>query len=94
MGNEISIGHESQGLFHPRSPLCYTACTSMKAHFLIHSRHSHPSLSKFQKLVLHFSSLSLLECESCQLGKHAHVSFPKQLDPQTESHFELVHTDV
>ena len=36
----------------------------------------------------------LLECGSCQLGKHTRVSFPKRLDPQTKFHFELVHTDV
>ena len=36
----------------------------------------------------------MLECESCQLGKHTRVSFPKRLDPRTKSSFELVHTDV
>ena len=41
-----------------------------------------------------FSSLSSLECESCQLGKHTRVSFPKRLESQTKSPFELVHTDV
>ena len=49
---------------------------------------------KFQKLVPHFSSLSSFECESCQLGKHTRVLFPKHLDPRTKSPFELVHTDV
>ena len=77
-GKTIGIEHESQGLFHLSSPLCSTA----------------PSLSKFRKLVPHFSSLSSLECESCQLGKHTRVLFPKRLDPQTKSPFELVHTDV
>ena len=61
---------------------------------LLHSRLGHPSLSKFWKLVSHFSSLSLLKCESCQLGKHTRVSFLKRLDPRTKSHFELVHIDV
>ena len=84
-GKTIGIGHESQGLFHLNSPLCSTACTSMEAPLLLHSRLSHPSLSKFQKLVSHFSSLSSLECESCQLGKHTRVSFPKRLDPRTKS---------
>ena len=49
-----------------------------EAHLLIHSRVGYPSLSKFGKLVTHFSSLSSLECESCQLGKHTRVSFPKR----------------
>ena len=45
-------------------------------------------------MVPYFSSLSLIECESCQLRKHTRVSFPKRLDQQTKSHFELVHTDI
>ena len=90
----IGIGHESQGLFHLSSPLCSTTCTSTEVPLLLHSRLGHPSLSKFRKLVPHFSSLSLLEYESCRLRKHTRVLFPKCLDPQTKSHFELVHTDV
>ena len=44
-------------------------------------------------MVPRFSSLSSIECEceSCQLGKHTHVSFPKRLDQRTKSPFELVH---
>ena len=45
-------------------------------------------------MVPHFSSLSSIECESCQLVKHTCVPFPKRLDQRTKSHFELVHTDV
>ena len=45
-------------------------------------------------MVSHFSSLSSLECESCHLGKHTRVSFPKRLESQTKPHFELVHTNV
>ena len=90
----IGIGHESQCLFHLCSPLCSTGCTSTKAPILIHILLSHPSLSKFQKLVPHSSSLSSLECESCQLGKHTRVSFPKCLDPRTKSLFEFVHIDI
>ena len=41
-----------------------------------------------------FSSLSSLECESCQFGKHTRVSFPKRFESRTKSPFELVHTDV
>ena len=93
-GKTIGIGHELQGLFHLSSPLCSTACTSTEAPLLLHSRLGHPSLSKFRKLVPHFSSLSLLECESCQLGKHTRVLFPKRLGLWTKSPFELVHTDV
>ena len=45
-------------------------------------------------MVPHFSSLSSIECESCQFEKHTRVPFPRRLDQQTKSPFELVHTDV
>ena len=93
-GKTIGIGHESQCLFHLSSPLYSTACTSTEAPLLLHSCLDHPSLSKFWKLVPHFSSLSSLECGSCQLMKHTCVLFPKCLDPRTKSLFQLVHTDV
>ncbi|RVW87653.1 Retrovirus-related Pol polyprotein from transposon RE1 [Vitis vinifera] len=45
-------------------------------------------------MVPSFSSLSLLACESCQLGKHTRVSFPKRLNNRAKFPFELVHIDV
>ena len=66
----------------------------MDTPLIIHSRLGHPNISKLWKMVPHFSSLSSIECESCQLRKHTRVPFPKRLDQQTESPFELVHTDV
>ncbi|RVW79915.1 Retrovirus-related Pol polyprotein from transposon RE1 [Vitis vinifera] len=92
-GKTIGIGRESQGLYHLTSP-SPAVCISTDAPLLIHSRLGHPSLSKFQKMVPSFSSLSSLACESCQLGKHTRVSFPKHLNNRAKSPFELVHTDV
>ncbi|KAJ9671256.1 hypothetical protein PVL29_027306 [Vitis rotundifolia] len=93
-GKTIGIGRESQGLYHFTSPSTPTVCISIDAPLLIHSRLGHPSLSKFQKMVPRFSSLSSLACESYQLGKHTRVSFPKRLNNRAKSPFELVHTDV
>ncbi|RVW47171.1 Retrovirus-related Pol polyprotein from transposon TNT 1-94 [Vitis vinifera] len=93
-GKTIGIGRESQGLYHLTAPSTPAVCISTDAPLLIHSRLGHPSLSKFQKMVPSFSSLSSLACESCQLGKHTHVSFPKRLNNRAKSPFELVHTDV
>ncbi|RVW79509.1 hypothetical protein CK203_050049 [Vitis vinifera] len=90
----IGIRRESQGLYHLTSPSSPVAYISTDAPLLIHSRLGHPSLSKFQKMVPRFSTLSSLACESCQLGKHTCVSFPKRLNNRAKSHFELVHTDV
>ena len=91
---KIGIRSESQGLFHLSSPSSSTACASMDTPLLIHNRLGHLDISKFQKMVPRFSSLSSIECESCHLGKHTRVSFPKRLDHRTKSPFELVHTNI
>ncbi|RVX06351.1 Retrovirus-related Pol polyprotein from transposon RE2 [Vitis vinifera] len=93
-GKTIGIGRESQGLYHLTSDSSAAVCISTDAPLLIHNRLGHPSLSKFQKMVPRFSTLSSLPCESCQLGKHIRVSFPKRLNNRAKSPFELVHTDV
>ena len=90
----IGIGRESQGLFRLSSPSSSTTCASMYTPLLIHNRLGHPNISKLQKMVPRFSSLSSIECESCQLGKHTCVSFPQRLDQRTKSPFKLVHTDI
>ena len=90
----INIGHESQSLFHLSSTPSSTVCTSTNDPLLIHRCIDHPNFSKLRKMVSRFSSLSSLECESCQFGKHTHVSFPKRLESRTKSPFELIHTDV
>ena len=66
----------------------------MEIPLLIHSRLNHPNIYKFRVMVPRFSSLSSIECESCQLEKYTRVPFPKHLEQRTKSHFELVHTDI
>ena len=91
-GRTIGIRRESHGLFLLSS--FSTACTSMDTPLLIHSRLGHLNISKFQIMVPRFSSLSSIKCESCQLGKHTRVPFPRCLNQLTKSPFELIHTDV
>ena len=93
-GRTISIGREFSGLFHLNSPSSSTVCTSMDTPLFIHSCLGHPYISKFRVMVPRFSSLSSIKCESCQLGKHTSVPFPKHLDQRTKSPFKLVNTDV
>ena len=82
-GRTIGIGCEFQGLFHLSSLSSSTACTSMDTPLLIHSRLGHLNISKFRIMIPRFSSLSSIECESCQLGKHTRVPFPRRLDQWT-----------
>ncbi|RVW39151.1 hypothetical protein CK203_078170 [Vitis vinifera] len=79
LGRDLCVPWE--GLYHLTSPSSPVACISNDAPLLIHNRLGHPSLSKFQKMVPHFSTLSSLACESCQLGKHTRVSFLKTSSP-------------
>ena len=99
MRRTIGIRREFQGLFYLSSPSSSTTCTSitctsMDTPLLIHSLLGHPNISKFRIMVPRFSSLSSIECESCQLGKHTRVPFPKCLDQRAKAPFKLVHTDV
>ena len=75
-GKTIGIGRKSHDLYHLTSLSSPAVCISTDAPLLIHSRLGHPSLSKFQKMVPRFSTLSSLACDSCQLRKHTRVSFP------------------
>ena len=90
----IGIGHESQSLYHLSLAPSSTICALMDQPLLVHRHLGHPNISKPQNMVSRFSSFSSLECESCQLGKHTRVLFPKCLESRTKSPFELVHIDV
>ena len=93
-GRTIGIRHESQGLYHLSSTPSSTVCTSTDEPLLVHRRLDHSNISKLRKMVSRFSSLSSLECETRQLGKHTRVSFHKHLESQTKSPFELIYNDV
>ena len=59
----ICIGREYQGLYHHNSPSSLTACLSIDATLLVYIHTGHPNLSKFQKIVSCYSTLSSLKCE-------------------------------
>ena len=75
-----STGDVFEGFFHLSSPSSSAACTSRDTPPLKHSHLGHPNISKFWIMVPCFSSLSSIECELYQLGKHTCVSFSKPLD--------------
>ncbi|RVW92474.1 hypothetical protein CK203_042673 [Vitis vinifera] len=69
-GKTIGIGRESQGLYHLTSDSSPTVCISTDAPLLIHNRLGHPSLSKFQKMVPRFSTLSSLPSSFTSFMSH------------------------
>ena len=62
--------------------------------FELHCHLGHPSLILLKKLYPQFSSLSSLNCESCQYAKHHRVHLSPRVNKQASTHFELVHYDV
>nr|KYP50624.1 hypothetical protein KK1_027561 [Cajanus cajan] len=76
-GRKIGAGHESSGLYYFETQLP-VSCVAVLSPKLLHDRLGHPSLSKLKLLVPSLKNLEELGCESCQLGKHVRLSFPKQ----------------
>ena len=60
----------------------------------VHCRLGHPFLSLLKKLFPQFSSLSLLNCESCQYAKLHRMHLNIRANKQASAPFELVHSDV
>ena len=52
------------------------------------------SFSLLNKLYTQFSSLSSLNCESCQFAKHPSVHLSPKVNKRANAPFELVHSDV
>ncbi|RDX72722.1 hypothetical protein CR513_47752, partial [Mucuna pruriens] len=69
----IGVGHESQGLYYLKQILL---CLVLLLHDLL----GHPNLSMLKQMVLGLQKLKVLDCESCQLGKHVYSSFQKQIE--------------
>lgn len=92
---EIGRGHVSGGLhvFNETSSRSI-ACSGVVSPLQIHCRLGHPSLASLKKLVPSLHHLESLNCESCQFGKHHHVSYPPRVNKRSAHHFDLVHSDV
>ena len=91
----IGRGHESGGLYildHavPRP----VACSGVTTQFEMCCRLGHPSLSLLKKLCPQFSSLSSLDCESCQFAKHHRLPSSPRVNKRASAPFALVHSDV
>ena len=91
----IGRGHESGDLYilDPTVPRPIT-CSGVTTPFETHCRLSHPSLPLLKKLCPRFSSLSSLDCEFCQFGKHHRLSSRPRVNKRASAPFELVHSDV
>ena len=91
----IGRGRKSGGLyiFDTEVPK-FVAYSGVLTLFELHCRLGHPSLSMLNKLYPQFSSLSSLNCESCQYAKLPCVHLSPKVNNRAFATFELVHLDV
>ena len=85
----------SEGLYildteMPKSVACFGVVTQFELHCCL----SHPSLFVLKKLYPQFSSLSSLNCESCQYAKLHRVDLSPRVNKRASTPFELVYSDV
>ena len=85
----ISKGRESGGLYILDHPVPRpVACSRITTPFETQCRLGHPSLPLLKKLCPRFSSLSSLECESCQFAKYHHLHSNPRINKQASAPFE------
>ena len=91
----IGRGHESRGLYILDHPVARpVACSGVSTPFETHCRLGHPSLPLLKKLCPQFSSLSSLDCESCQFAKYHCLHSSPRVNKRASAPFELVHSNV
>ena len=91
----IGRGRESEGLYIlDPVVLRLIAYSEVTTPFETHCRLGHPSLLLLKKLCPQFSSLSSLDCESCQFAKHHRLSSHPRVNKRVGAPFELVHSNV
>ena len=71
-----------------------TSCSGVTTPFETHCRLDHPSLPLLKKLCPQFSSISPLDCESCQFTTHHRLPSSLRVNKRASAPFELVHSDV
>ena len=70
------------------------ACSGVVTPFKLHCRLGHPSFTLLKKVHSQFSSLSSLNCESCQYAKLHRVHLSPRVNSRASAPFELVYSDV
>ena len=95
MKRVIGRGQESWGLYIFNLELPKPiACFGIVSPHEVHCRLGHPSLSLLKKLFPQFSSMSSLNCESCQYAKLHRMHLSPRVNKQASTSFELIHSVV
>ena len=87
----IGRGHESGVLYILETEVSKSVvCSKVVTPFKLHCHMGHPSLSLLKKLYPQFSSLSSLNCESCQYVKLHRVHLSPRVNKRASAPFELM----
>ena len=70
------------------------ACTSDSSLPILHGRLGHPPLPILKRVCPNVGSVSHLECEACQFGKHHRVSYSPRINKRVIIPFDVIHSDV
>ena len=91
----IGRGRESGGFYilETEVPKSF-ACSGVVTPFELHCHLGHSSLSLLKKPYPQFSSLSSLNCESCQYANLHRVHLSPRVNKRAFAPFELVYSDV
>ena len=90
----IGRGREFRGLYILETNVPESTCSGVVTPFELHCFLGHPCLSLLKKLYPQFSSLSSLNCESCQYVKLHCVHLSYKVNSRAFAPFELVHSNV
>ena len=91
----IGRGRESGGLYILETKVSKSVtCSRVVTLFDLHCCLGHPSPPLLKKLYPQFSSLSSLNCESCQHAKLHRVHLSPRVNKQASAFFELVNLNV
>ena len=94
MRKAIGIRRERNEIYEVELTSDQVACISTSTILNYNCWLDHPSLSTLKFLFADLGQSSSLECESCQLRKHHHVSYPSQANKMADKPFDLVHSDI
>ena len=84
----IGRGREFWGLYILETEVSkFVVCPRVVTSFELHCRLDHPSLSLLKKLYLQFSSLSSLNCKSCQNTKLHHIHLSPRVNKRVSAPF-------
>ena len=85
----IGSRHERGGMYYLDDQVTHAGLVANQPDLVLLWRLGHPSMQKLRFVVPIESSVSSLDCQSCELGKHHRATFQSRVNNHSNSAFEL-----